>query len=34
VLSVVAVLLSRETAHGDLTQDPAADRVTVGAGRS
>jgi hypothetical protein len=33
VLTAIAVLLSRKTAHSDLTRDPAADRVTVGAGR-
>jgi metabolite-proton symporter len=33
VITVVAVLLSRETAHSDLTRDPAADRAAVGAGR-
>jgi MFS family permease len=33
VLTVIAVVLSRETAHSDLTRDPAADRATVGAGR-
>jgi metabolite-proton symporter len=33
VLTVIAVLLSRETARSDLTRDPAADRATAGAGR-
>ncbi len=33
VLTVIAVLLSRETARSDLTRDPAADRRPVGAGR-
>ena len=33
VLTVIAVVLSRETARSDLTRDPVADRATVGAGR-
>jgi len=33
VLTVIAVVLSRETARSDLTRDPAADRATAGAGR-
>ena len=33
VLTVIAVVLSRETARSDLTRDPAADRASVGAGR-
>jgi metabolite-proton symporter len=33
VLTVIAVLLSRETARSDLTRDPAADRAPVSSGR-
>jgi MFS family permease len=33
VLTVLAVVLSRETARSDLTRDPVADRETAGAGR-
>jgi MFS family permease len=33
VLTVIAVVLSRETARSDLTRDPVADRATVGSGR-
>jgi hypothetical protein len=33
VLTVIAVVLSRETARSDLTRDPVADRVSAGAGR-
>jgi metabolite-proton symporter len=33
VLTVIAVVLSRETARSDLTRDPVADRATAGAGR-
>jgi MFS family permease len=33
VLTVIAVVLSRETARCDLTRDPAADRAPAGAGR-
>jgi hypothetical protein len=33
VVTVIAVVLSRETARSDLTGDPVADRVSAGAGR-
>jgi len=32
VVTVIAVVLSRETARSDLTGDPVADRVSAGAG--